>query len=413
LIKQAIILAGGFGTRLQSTVPDIPKCLAIVNGRPFLQVLIRYLLSQGVQKMIFSLGYKHELVEEFLQKYFPALDYHCVIEEQPLGTGGAIALALQHTSEQNVLVANGDTLFKADLPSMHSRHEEMDAECTLALKPMKHFDRYGVVDTDKNGRVTGFLEKKFSETGNINGGLYILDKEKFLSHTFPEKFSFETDYLENFVTTTNIAGWIDEGYFIDIGVPEDYLRAQAELKQIPLDLRKTGRDWTVFLDRDGVINYEKENDYIYNWDEFRFYPDALDSIRMFSNRFGKTIVVSNQRGVEKKLMTEQSLQNIHRQMKKQIVETGGRIDGIYYCTEIAPKSYCRKPNPGMALQAAKDLGVDLSKAIMVGNKLSDMQFGRNAGMFTVYLRTTHLEQSFPHPDIDLCFDSLEEFAKAL
>src|SRR5688500_8094219 len=129
MIKEAIILAGGLGTRLRDTIPDLPKCMAPVAGRPFLFYMINYLRSQGIEKFIFSLGYKHELVEEYLNDQFSTLNYQCSIEVEPLGTGGAIQLACSRTTEENVLAANGDTLFKADIPEAYTFHTRHKAEC--------------------------------------------------------------------------------------------------------------------------------------------------------------------------------------------------------------------------------------------------------------------------------------------
>ena len=238
--------------------------------------------------------------------------------------------------------------------------------------------------------------------------------EQFIDRDFPEKFSFEKDYLEKYYSEKKIFGLIEDSYFIDIGIPADFKKAQEELKQIALHLENTDRDWTLFLDRDGVINHEKENDYILNWSEFEFYPGVTEAIRLLSEKFATIVVISNQRGIGRGLMNEKDLLDIQHRMKSEIAKAGGRIDKIYYCTATDPHHFYRKPNPGMALQAAKDFpSIDLSKTIMVGNKLSDMQFGRNAGTYTVYLKTTHPEQVFPHADIDLVFNSLIDFAKAL
>jgi D-glycero-alpha-D-manno-heptose 1-phosphate guanylyltransferase len=412
--KEAIILAGGLGTRLRSVVGDLPKCMAPVAQQPFLKHVIRYFLSQGIERFIFSLGYRHEIIEEFLDAEFPTLNLQCSIEEAPLGTGGAIQLACRRAIEKDVIVVNGDSLFKADVQKCFASHIDNEAECTLLLKPMKNFDRYGVVNLDTDFTVKKFKEKQFYEAGDINAGVYVLNVESFLDFGFPEKFSFEKDYLEKHVSSGKIFGAIQDEYFIDIGIPEDYERAQQELEQIPLHLENIDPSWTVFLDRDGVINYEKENNYILNWDEFEFYSGVTEAIRLLSKKFGTIIVISNQRGVGRGLMTEDDLMDIQARMKQRIEEDGGRVDEIYYCTATEPTHFCRKPNPGMALQAARDFpSIDLSKTIMVGNKISDMQFGRNAGTYTVYLKTTHPEQPLPHPDIDLAFDALIDFAKAL
>ncbi|MGZ3952944.1 MAG: sugar phosphate nucleotidyltransferase, partial [Flavisolibacter sp.] len=150
MIKEAIILAGGLGTRLRSTVPDLPKCMAPVAGKPFLSYVIDYLRMQGVERFIFSLGYRWGLIEEFLQKEYATLDYTSIIEEEPLGTGGAIRLAVQKAVSNQVLIANGDTLFKVNTKEVFESHEANNSECTLALKPMQNFDRYGVVEVGDN-----------------------------------------------------------------------------------------------------------------------------------------------------------------------------------------------------------------------------------------------------------------------
>jgi|CXWL01.1.fsa_nt_gi histidinol-phosphate phosphatase family protein len=180
------------------------------------------------------------------------------------------------------------------------------------------------------------------------------------------------------------------------------------------DLKKIDKKWTLFIDRDGVINHEKKEDYILNWREFNFYDGVREAFHQLSSKFGKIIIITNQRGVGKGLMTEAELSSIHQHMQKQIENAGGRIDKIYYCTSTDNDHPDRKPNPGMAFRAKADFpDIDFSKSIIIGNKPSDMLFGRNAGMHTVFVATTHPETPFPHPDIDFRFDSLRGFAKAL
>jgi D-glycero-alpha-D-manno-heptose 1-phosphate guanylyltransferase len=414
MVKEVIILAGGLGTRLREVVPDLPKCMAPVAGRPFLFHVINYFRGQGIEKFIFSLGYKHEVIEKWLSEQFSTLDYHTVIEQEPLGTGGAILLACKLARGKNVLIANGDTLFKLNTGQLTGAHLNANADCTLALKPMKNFDRYGAVELQSDGTVKSFKEKQFYPSGLINGGVYILDIQKFLGIAPPPKFSFERDYLEKYCGSKKFFGVVDDGYFIDIGIPEDFDRAQTELKQLPLDLNAIDKTWTLFIDRDGVINHEKKDEYILNWDEFRFYEGIKEAMQTFGKRFGNVIIISNQRGVGRGLMTEDDLLTIHRNMQTEIRSGGGRIDNIYYCTSTDAKHPCRKPNPGMAFLAKKDIpSIDLSRSVMVGNKPSDMLFGRYAGVYTVYVRTTNPDQPFPHPDIDLVFDSAADFAKAL
>ncbi len=177
---------------------------------------------------------------------------------------------------------------------------------------------------------------------------------------------------------------------------------------------KIDNSWTLFLDRDGVINKEKNNDYIYNWNEFVFYDNVLEAMQIFNSLLHKIVIVTNQRGVGKKLMTEKDLDDIHTKLKQKIEMNHGRIDAIYSCIDLNNDSINRKPNIGMAHQAKLQFpNIDFSKSIMVGNKLSDMEFGRNANMITIFLATTHPKTTFPHEFIDYRFNNLFEFAKAL
>jgi D-glycero-alpha-D-manno-heptose 1-phosphate guanylyltransferase len=224
MVKEAIILAGGLGTRLRSVVSDVPKCMAPVNAIPFIHFIVEYLKNEGVKKFIFSLGYKHEMITSYLDDKFPGLEKSYSIEQEQLGTGGAIQLACSHVSGDNVIVLNGDTLFNINISSISNIHIEQKADCTIALKPMKNFDRYGSVEMNGNNRITSFNEKKFCREGVINGGVYIIRKSSLLNKQLPPVFSFEKDYLEKFIAVDNITGVIKDFYFIDIGIPEDYRR---------------------------------------------------------------------------------------------------------------------------------------------------------------------------------------------
>lgn len=228
-MSSAIILAGGLGTRLRSAVADLPKCMAPVAGKPFLAYVIDHLRQQGIQHFIFALGYKNEAFTGFLSSHLPEGNYTLSIEHEPLGTGGAIKLACTHATEKNVLVANGDTMFKIQLSKLAGFHNAHKADCTLSLKPMQHFDRYGVVELGEDGSIRHFREKQLYESGLINGGIYMLNAESFLKEDLPSKFSFEQDYLEKYYTKRKMYGIVQDEYFIDIGIPSDYERAQKEL----------------------------------------------------------------------------------------------------------------------------------------------------------------------------------------
>ena len=181
-----------------------------------------------------------------------------------------------------------------------------------------------------------------------------------------------------------------------------------------IDLSRVNRSWTLFLDRDGVINHEKEMDYVYSYDEFIFYDRVHEAMKIFSQVFGHIIVVTNQRGVGRGLMSEETLTDIHEEMTNDITSSGGRIDAVYYCTADDDLHPERKPNHGMALRAMKDFpDIKMARSIMVGNNLSDMEFGRNAGMFNILLKTTLPFPQLPDRLIDLAFEDLYDFATCL
>jgi D-glycero-alpha-D-manno-heptose 1-phosphate guanylyltransferase len=228
-LKEAIILAGGLGTRLRSAVPDLPKCMAPVKNKPFITYVIDYLLQQGIEKFILSLGYKSEVIIDFVKTQYPDITIQYSIEAEPLGTGGAIQLACNKATEKDVLVTNGDTLFKANLKTLANVHHQLNALCTLCLKPMQNFNRYGVVELNEESQILSFKEKQFYQEGLINGGLYALNIASFLQKKLPGKFSFENNFLEKYYVDGILYGCIQNEYFIDIGIPEDYNRAQTEL----------------------------------------------------------------------------------------------------------------------------------------------------------------------------------------
>jgi len=229
-VKEVIILAGGLGTRLQPVLPDVPKCMAPINGTPFISYLINYLKEQGIEKFIFALGFKAELVKAYLEQSHADLNFVCSIEPKPLGTGGALKLAATLTTEEDVLVVNGDTFFKVNVKLLSKFHTIKNAACTVALQYMKNFDRYGAVEVNEKGCITAFKEKQPYASGFVNAGNYMLHIPSFLMEELGEVFSFENDYLEKNIGNNTLFGMEQDAYFIDIGIPEDFEKAQKEIQ---------------------------------------------------------------------------------------------------------------------------------------------------------------------------------------
>lgn len=227
---QAIILAGGFGTRLQSVVKNIPKPMAPVQGKPFLAYLVEYLKSQGITKVILSVHYLREQIEDYFKSSYQGVAISYAVEERPLGTGGAIAHALQCIeSIAPVFVLNGDTFLKLDYQAMFAQHQKTLPAITMALRKIVDCSRYGVVLTER-GVVTAFNEQGDDHPGLINAGVYLIDPTLF--QKFPVgalQFSFERDFLFCNISQLRPQTFIVNDYFIDIGIPEDYARALKDL----------------------------------------------------------------------------------------------------------------------------------------------------------------------------------------
>ena len=229
---EAIILAGGLGTRLRDVIGQVPKAMAPVNDKPFLYFLLQYLHQQGVRRIVFSLGFKNEIIREWLAEEQPDFEIDWVVEETPLGTGGGIRLALQACKSEQVFVFNGDTMFMVDLNAFSKMHETKNAETSLALKPMLHAERYGTVKINEEFQIASFEEKAFAKQGLINGGIYLINRLQFLEYSLPDIFSFETDYLQQYVGQGLFYGFVSNAYFIDIGIPQDYNQAQTDFQQL-------------------------------------------------------------------------------------------------------------------------------------------------------------------------------------
>lgn len=221
---EAIILAGGFGTRLAHIVKDVPKPMAPVANRPFLEYILDYLKKNGISKVVLATGYKHEVIENYFGNVYNDINIEYSVEDMPLFTGGAIKKALKKCTESEVFVINGDTYFNVNLKKMKEFHILHKSDITVATKEMVDIDRYGTLIL-KDIRIVKFKEKQKKVKGFINGGIYIINRNLF-DNIKEEKFSFETNIMEKFVLDLKINSFKCDKYFIDIGIEKDYYTAQ-------------------------------------------------------------------------------------------------------------------------------------------------------------------------------------------
>jgi D-glycero-alpha-D-manno-heptose 1-phosphate guanylyltransferase len=224
----AIVLAGGLGTRLRSVVPDLPKPMAEVAGKPFLWWVLRRLEQQGIGDVYLSVGYKREVIEAYFGAKFGALNVHYVVEDEPLGTGGAIAKAFDAIGGEEAFVLNGDTMTVVEFAELRSAAAS-DVDLAMAVAELDDVARYGAVDFDATlmRRVTAFREKGQTGAGFINAGVYLVKRDALKRYPLPEKFSFEQDFLHAHLADLRVSAVPAVSQLIDIGVPDDYALAQT------------------------------------------------------------------------------------------------------------------------------------------------------------------------------------------
>lgn len=222
---EAIVLAGGLGTRLRSVVADLPKPLAPVAGRPFLAILLDDLARQGCLAVVLSVGYKHELIRAAFGHTFAGMEIRYAVEDRALGTGGAIKLAAQQCVEADIFVLNGDSYVEFDAAAMLAAHRAGAAQISVCTVPVADAGRYGSVVVEGD-RLAGFLEKGIAGPGRINAGVYLIARDLIGNMSTAEVFSFERDVLAARLAELRPLAFPCSGCFIDIGIPEDYARAQ-------------------------------------------------------------------------------------------------------------------------------------------------------------------------------------------
>ena len=222
---QAIVLAGGLGTRLRGVVPDLPKPMAPVAGRPFLAWILGQLVDAGFDRAVLAVGYRHEAVHDHFGDAFGALELHYSVEDRPLGTGGALRLAAENLTSLPAFVLNGDTYLELDYQSMLDAHTKQAEQMSVAVCSVADVARYGAIELEER-HIRGFLEKGQAGPGIINAGTYLLSSAIVNRIPLGEPFSFEQQLLVPQIGEIRPAAFRATGLFIDIGVPEDYARAQ-------------------------------------------------------------------------------------------------------------------------------------------------------------------------------------------
>lgn len=374
--REAIVLAGGFGTRLAHVVSDVCKPMAPVAGRPFLRFIMDQLAAAGFDRVVVADGYRREQIEGFFGPTYRGMSIEYSPEETPLLTGGAVKRALNSCQSDWVFVLNGDTWLDADFSAMEAAACDAPegVSAVIAVKRMRDFERYGTVDVGADGALTAFHEKRPCEEGLINAGVYLLLRDAL--NNMPVKFSLESDYFERVVGEGALRAVECPGGFIDIGVPEDYEFAQTMLAPL-------ARSWKLAMfDRDGTINVD--TGHLHEPEKLELIPFTVDIMRGYSDDPDyKVVVVTNQAGIAKGLYTEADMRRLHRCMEDELEKLGVRVDAWYFCPhhpDYTGPCECRKPAPGMLLAAMRDFDAESAECVMYGDKPSDEAAAITAGV---------------------------------
>ena len=378
MVNQAAILVGGLGTRLGSLTQGTPKPMLPISGCPFLEFLLDELSRHGISEILLLAGYRAEnIFSKYHGKKWRGAQVQVIVEESPLGTGGALRSAKNRLHEQFLLL-NGDSLFDINLCDFLCEAAISSALAHIALSTNSVGDRYGRVKLHKDGIVAEFYSSGGDGVGPINAGIYCLRRE--LLEQIPEKkVSFEESVLHPLAKAGGVTASQYDGYFLDIGVPEDFNKAQREIPD------QTTRP-AVFLDRDGVINLD--TGYVYQSDECSWIPGAKDAIKMLNDRGYFVFVVTNQAGVGRGYYSIEDVVKLHDWMGGELRAMGAHVDEFAFCPHHPDagigdfKADCRrrKPNPGMIEDLKQAWSIDWTGSFLIGDKDSDIQAAKNAGL---------------------------------
>ena len=382
--KEAIVLAGGFGTRLAHLVPDVPKPMAPVAGHPFLEYILNNLDNSNFRKVVIADGYKKESIENYFGNSYRGLQIEYSREYSPLLTGGAVKKALELCTEEWVFVFNGDTYFAPDTDQIHKHASTLDTSTNaiVCAKEMRDFDRYGSLTINPStNEILQFNEKTRCVRGYINAGVYCLRRECLEAE--PDAFSLETDYFANRAVSGSIEAFISEGYFIDIGIPDDYELAQQTLKN-------QNKRWKLAIfDRDGTINVD--TGHLFEPEKLELIPETVDLLAHYCDDPSyKVVVATNQAGIAKGLYDANAMNALHSALNKMLAPSGARVDAFYYCPhhpDFTGRCSCRKPKPGMLLKAIKEYNSEPGECVMYGDKETDELAAQAAGVRYVDVRT--------------------------
>lgn len=402
-----ILMAGGRGTRIAELFPNIPKPLIPVAGMPILEREIRSLCAQGFKDIILTVGYLADKIIAYFgdgSQFGVKIDYF--VEESPLGNAGALFRLREKIGDEPFLLLNADAAFDVDFNRMVAFHQNHGGLVTLFTHPNSHPYDSGLIIADENGHVEKWLAKEDERPqwydNRVNAGLHMIDPKvldislKSLEINkesgFPQgKVDLDRQILKPLCGSNMMFCYDSPEYVKDMGTPERFHQVEADYKNGVVQAKNlTNKQKAIFLDRDGTIN--KYVGFLRNIDDFELIEGVAEAIKLINQSGYLAIVVTNQPVIARGEVTWEELNMIHKKMATLLGKEGAYVDGIYICPHHPDKGFegerpeykidcdCRKPKPGLLLQAAKDFNIDLSESYMIGDSRRDVEAGENAGV---------------------------------
>ncbi len=374
VIEQAIILAGGRGTRLRPLTDRLPKPMAPVNGKPFLEYLVELLRQNGVQEIVLLLGYLPEKIRDHFgdgSRYGVKISYSVTRAEDETGARLSAAAPLVRDT---FLLLYGDNYWPLRLDPLFDFYQKKNTIASVAVYTNKDRQSRNNMRVDEDGYVTVY--DPLREVENLNGveiGFFLL-KKKVFSYMPGHNFSFEKEVLPVLIKERELAGFRTDHPYYSIGTMEKLERMRRALRPKKV----------IFLDRDGIINKKPPpGEYVKSWNEFEFLPGAKRALRMLAEKGYAMYIVTNQAGIGRGMMTHRDLDEIHARLAAELEQEGVHLGGVYYCPHGWDEGCeCRKPKSGMLYQAAREHDFDLTKTIFIGDDARDMEAGNGAGCLT-------------------------------
>ena len=398
---KAVIMAGGKGTRIASVANDIPKPMIPICNKPILQHQIECLKSQHIEDITLIVGHLGHIIKDYFEdgsNFGVKINY--IVEEQPLGTAGAL-FYLKETVFDDFLLLNGDIIFDVDFERFMAYHKKMGGYATILTHPNSHPYDSGLVVTGQDGFVTNWMHKEDERLyykNRVNAGLHILSPKVLELFTEAKKTDLDRDILKQLIPQHKLVAYDSPEYVKDMGTPDRYQKVTEDVESGLVHSKNLkNKQKAIFLDRDGTINLYKG--FIKTPEEIELIPGITEVIKKINDSGYLAIVITNQPVIARGDCTLEQLQTIHEKMETLLGAEGAYIDDLFYCPHHPDKGFegerveykiecdCRKPKPGLLLQAAEKYNIDLSQSYMIGDDERDMEAGRRAGCKVVKVET--------------------------